>query len=515
MSHGLSTPSAELAQYAAVLRRRARWVVLGLLLGVALAALAIAQLPRSYDSTASVLVNNIEGQSGSVEGGRTTSSLNLDTEAQIVTSTVVSRQAAGKLDFEVTPPALVRATQVSVPPNTSVLDITFSAASPTNAQAGATALAEAYLENRQQIADEALGRSTEQLQEQVKRLSAELQSVGKLLQRLPAGSARRAFAESRRQLLVNQIDALNQRASSQQTSDVAPGRIITDAAVPDSPTEPNVPIVGVGGALLGLLGGVLLAFVLDRRDRRVRDRQDLDRIGLDVLAPDFAVPPPGVVASPLDTRFHAESMRMLRNSLLAQLPGHRGSILVAAASPGALGSTVALNLAATLARGGLKVILAVAAAGVPAGLTAAATRNGLAEVIQGRISLDQALAPMGGLTNLEIVYPGPDGLLYSELLQSEAARELMVEMRRRADVLVVDVSPMSVNADAQSLAAQFDGVVLVAEQRRTTVDHLTSAMEQLRHVSARVMGGVVARHSTTSGIPAGHEAPQRQTQSAP
>lgn len=512
MSHNISSPNVELSQYTAVLRRRARLVALGILVGTSLSGLALVLLPKTYESTASVLVNSIEGQSGSVEGGRTTTSLNLDTEAQIVTSSVVSQRVADELDFATSATQLAEQTGVSVPPNTAVLDITFRASSPQQAREGATTFAEAYLANRQEIADQALEQSAERLSDRIDSLNEELRQVGEDLQDLPEDSAERSFAESRRQLLVNQIDALNQQSPNESPGAVNPGRVITEAVEPTAPSEPNVPILGVGGVLMGLLLGVVLAFVVDRRDKSVRDRQDLDRIGLDVLAPDFAVPPPGVVASPLDARYHAEAMRMLRNSLLAQLPGHRGSILIAAASAGSLGSTVALNLAATFARGGLKVILAVADSDVSTKASVDSSKIGLAEVLQGRVQLDGALRPMEGVSGLDVVYPGRDGSLYSELLQSEAAREVMRELRSRADVLVVDASPMSVNADAQSLAAQFDGVVLVAEQRRTTLDHLSDAMDQLRHVSARVMGGVVARHVSVSGQQAHASTSHRQSQ---
>jgi Mrp family chromosome partitioning ATPase len=190
---------------------------------------------------------------------------------------------------------------------------------------------------------------------------------------------------------------------------------------------------------------------------------------------------------------------MLRNSLLAQMPGHRGSVMVAAASSGSEGSAVALNLAATLARSGLDVIFASADSEIGDHRMAAAPYGGLADVIHERVSLDEVLHTVEGEPGLRTLSPGMDGSLYSELVQSERLQSVLAALSSRADILVVDVAPISENADAQTLAAQFDGVVLVAAAKRTTVDEMAEAVDQLRHVSARLFGAVLAQQRSHLG----------------
>ncbi|QGN33902.1 hypothetical protein GJV80_14985 [Microlunatus sp. Gsoil 973] len=77
------------------------------------------------------------------------------------------------------------------------------------------------------------------------------------------------------------------------------------------------------------------------------------------------------------------------------------------------------------------------------------------------------------------------------------------ELAHLADVVVVDVAPTSRNADAQTLITTADGVLLVATAMKTTRDEILEAVDQFRHVSARVFGSVVVtvnreRHSSTS-----------------
>ena len=492
-------PNVEFTQYGEILRRRWKSIAFGVILGLLLAGAALALLPKTYESTASVLVNAVGTTNGSVENGRTTSSLNLDTEAQIVTSSVVAKLAAERLGSKDSLTDLAKQASVSVPANTSVLDITFSGATPAQAQDGARAFAEAYLDNRKTLVEDTTTQQQTRLQDRIDALGEQVLTLGETIDKLPQGSAQRSFQNSRRQLLLRQIAGINDQFSGLDAGDSNPGNVITDPQVPAAPASPNIPILLGSGLLVGILAGVLLAFTRDRRDKGVRDRRDLERAGLDPLVPSVAVPPPGLVASATDAQHDADSMRMLRNALLAQMPGHRGSVMVAAASAGTAGSSVALNLAATLARSGLDVILASADSRTGQSQAGEADRQGLADVVQGRAALGDVLHGVQDVPGLRTVSPGTDGSLYSELVQSERLQSMMAELAHRAEILVVDVAPVSVNADAQSLASQFDGVVLVAETGTATVDDLSEAIDQFRHVGARVFGAVVAHQSTSAG----------------
>jgi capsular polysaccharide biosynthesis protein/Mrp family chromosome partitioning ATPase len=490
--------NVEFSQYSQVFKRRWYLIVLGILIGSTLAWVAVHYLPKTYESTAAVLVADT-GENGSVEGGRTTSSLNLDTEAQIVTSSVVARLAAKDLNSHEEPRDLAKNASVTVPANTSVLEISYKAPTAQEARAGADAFADAYLANRQDLAEKQIKKQRSALQKRIDKLGEELLRVGELVTAQPIGTAQRDYQTTRRTLLVRQIAGINQQLVAVEGIDADPGAIITDPQLPTKPAQPNVMILLASGLLGGLLLGLLLAFAVDRNDRRIRDRRDLERLGLEPLVPFVVVPQAGEIASAVGSRYDAEPMRVLRNSLLAQMPGHRGSVMVAAASAGSEGSAVALNLAATLARSGLEVIFASADSNVGDHRGASDSPGGLAEVILERLNLDEALQTVDGEPGLRTLSPGTDGSLYSELVQSERLQTVLKALALKADILVVDVSPVTQNADAQTLASQFDGVVLVASAKHTTVDDMVEAVDQLRHVSARLFGAVLARQRTQRG----------------
>ncbi len=148
-----------LGDYVAVVRRR--WLVVLVALIVCFAAgLAFLQVaPKTYVSSAKVQV--LPTSTASVaEGSRTTDSINLDTEAQIVKSEPVAKLAqrtlvtAELVESDVEPVALARRVTVTVPPNTTILQIEYAGSSAAKAQAGADAFAKAYITYRGDSADQ-------------------------------------------------------------------------------------------------------------------------------------------------------------------------------------------------------------------------------------------------------------------------------------------------------------------------------------------------------------------------
>lgn len=482
----------DLAHYGGLVRRR--WVILlaGLLAGLGLAAAALAFVPKSYTSTASVLVMDT-GVNGAVENGRTSGAINLDTEAQIMTSVVVGEIAREAIESDESARDLTKRVAVTVPPNTSVLNVAFTADSAEQAQAGADAFAQAYLTNRTDEASSRLRGQTDALEQRIGALNQELQELDETLENLAQGSPERAYQSSQRTLLVEQIEALNARSVDLTSLSASGGSVITAAQLPPRPSDPDRKLLVASGVLAGLFAGIVCAFVVDRFDRRVRERADLERLGLDVLVGNLVVPTDGVIAASMSSRNTAESLRQLRNALLAQVRSHRRSIMVAGMSPDSVGSAVALNLAATMARSGLDVILVISdSRAVSDSELNEGSDTGLADLLQGRVETDQVIHAVQGEPGLRMLLPGADGSLYSELLQQAQLGDLLDELKQRAEVIILDVAPVSANADAQTLATLVDGVLLVAAEKQTTSPQVIEAIDQLGHVSANVLGSVLA-----------------------
>lgn len=484
--------ATEFADYGEILRRRWWLIVLGVLAGIAVAVVALQVVPKTYTSTALVQVKDI-GDNGSVANGRTTSSLNLDTEAQLVTSNSVAGRAKALLRVGTSPRELAKQVSVTVPPNTSVLSIGFSANSSSAARAGAHAFAEAYLENRKDSAESDLEAKANAIRAQIKDLQTQLADSNRRLSGLAKGSPERSSEEATNSSLVAQIRELNSQLTPLVGQDINPGTIITDAQVPLSASNPSPKILLASGLLAGLLTGALLAFAVDRRDKRVRDRKDLERLGLDTMTGTVAVPAIRDGGSTLAFGPGAEALRQLRNALLAQMPRRAGTVIVAGASDANAASAVSVSLAVTIARSGTEVVLLSAntiGCAVEQAFDASG-RPGLVDVLLDRSDLGAAVLQVPGVPNLRVVPAGADGSLSSDLLQGPKVESVIQELSRMADVVMVDVAPTSENADAQTLVTAGDGVLIVATAMKTTRDEILEAVDQFQHVSARLFGSVV------------------------
>lgn len=484
------------ADYGDILRRRWRLVALGVLVGLVGALGALYALPKTFTSTASVMVLPT-GEDGAVQGGRTSSPVNLDTEAQIVQSTVVSQLALESMDdpIETSTRELAKHVTVTVPPNTSVLNISFDAPTRESARDGARTYAQAYLENREAIAERRIESQAETAQSQIDVLEAQIRDLDKQLRNLPEDSPERVGPNVRRELLAREIATLSSTLVGLRSSGVTPGEVITEAQLPLTPSSPNAPILLASGILGGLLLGLLSGYVIDRLDRRVRDRRTLENLGVDTLASGFTLTPALGSLSP----HSAEAMRQVRNGLLVQMPEDRPSVLVASSSDGVAGSLVALHLSETIALSGLRVLLVSANSSrcIVSESFEMGARRGLSDLIRGRARIEESIYDVPGKPNLSVLRAGP---LHSELLVGEV-RRVLEALSARADVLVIDVAPTSRNADAQSFASFTSGVLLVAEAMHTDRDEVSDAIDQFRHVSAKALGGVVVtvdlnRHGT-------------------
>lgn len=479
---------AAVADYGTLLRTQWFVVLGGLLVGLALAGAVIVLAPVSYESTASVLVNPT-GQDTNVANGRTASVINLDTEAQLVTSSVVASRAVETLGSDASPRTVARNVTVTVPANTSVLSIHFTAETPEAARNGARAFAAAYLDNRRALAEDSLAVRAENIKDKIAALNEELKQINKELA-TEENPAKREYLVTQRSLLIQQVKARTAEGTP-LFADVDPGSVITDAQLPSSPSGLSRPMVIASGFVGGLLLGLLGAVCRDRLDPRVRGRRDLERLGVPVLVPHVVLPAPTEVL--YNSNPHNTSLRQFRNALLARLIDHRGSVLVTSASAGPEGATTAANLAATLARSGVRTALVCGNTehNVAGEAFSVPVHPGLSDILRNAASVESALHEVAAAPRLYVVPPGADGGLYSELLQDVSMRRVLREVESMVDVVVLDVAPMSANADAQTVVSATQGAVLVTAEGESRKCEVQEAVEQIAHVNASMLGGVV------------------------
>lgn len=192
-------------------------------------------------------------------------------------------------------------------------------------------------------------------------------------------------------------------------------------------------------------------------------------------------------ASPLlspkhEDRRAAEQYRIIRTRLFHQLPG---SSITVVSSPGmGDGKTItAVNLAAALAQKSEdKVIL------IDADLRLSRVHEclgmhktpGLAEVLSGACSLEDALCQVDQLPNFYILPAGQAETNPTELLDSSNWRELLARLREEFRRTIVDSPPVEAVADYDLIVAHCDGVVLVVRPDHTSRPALAHALTTVK-----------------------------------
>lgn len=476
-----------LLDYLGWLRRR-WWVLLaGAVVGLAAAAGVTAIQPRTYTATTSVQVRQIGPDANP------NAKVNLDTEAQVIRSTVVATRAQALLRTQEAPESLARRVRVTVPPNSQVLHVSFESPSRVGARDGSRAVTEAYLNLRRDIARRDLDTEITELRKQIDDINRQLTQVAGKIASLPPSNVERQRAEADRSVLTSQLGALNGRLSPLLTAALDPGMVISEPTLPSQPSSPNRVLNLGSGFGAGLLLGIALALLLDRLDTRVRRGRDIaGRLGVPVLLElSGRVPAPTLLPA---TDKMSRDLGRLRNVLLTSVPPVSGAggrrMLIAAASPGTATGFLVGNLAAAYARTGAQVAVVTTNPDSPlAAMTGDEPGPGLAEVLRRDLPALQALTPVPAVPRLRMLLPGR---IDPELeLPVAGLLEVLAELADRFDHVLVETAPPSLAVEAQALSSHVDAVLLVVEARRTRSREVVVAVQQFEQVRAPLIGTVL------------------------
>jgi polysaccharide biosynthesis transport protein len=188
----------------------------------------------------------------------------------------------------------------------------------------------------------------------------------------------------------------------------------------------------------------------------------------------------------------AESFRSLRTNLeFSAVDKPVKTILVASPGVAEGKTTVASNLAFTIAQADKKVILVGADMREPTlhNILEVNNKRGLSDVFRGTVSVEEALQPLANgmvyvLTSGSIP-PNP-----TELLGSAAMNRILDELCRLADIVIID-SPPFIVADAAVLSAKVDGVLIVVRPEYSRKELVSGMKLQVERAAARVLGVVL------------------------
>ena len=509
-----------LGDYLHVLRRRRVLIVL-ITLGVFGAALA-SSLTKSPIYTAQAQLQFLDPLADLDivgTGGETLPELPANqrsaTNAELLTRPEVTKLVASRLDTAVSESGLRAAIDTRVSPQTNLVVIEASWGDSQFAADLANGFASAARTIAQRETQQRLERIEDSLRNRLKTAQESLPVPGE-----PAQDPG----------LVFRIASLEQSLSNvRSVAEVSePVQIAQRAVAPGAPTSPNPVRTGILGFVVGLVLGLLVAFVRDSLDRRLHSAQDVhDELDMPVLgrvgAAAFAYP--GLVSNGGPTMFENEfeAFRVLRMNIgyLSTDKAAPRTILVTSPLAGEGKSTVSVSLASAAAIAGQRVLLLECDLRKPslARRLKIAAEPGLADYLMGSVGPSEMLQEValseprkldGGaavskdgddrpLERMVCVTAGRPVTNAPELLQSERFKDMLQKVGRAYDLVVLDGSPLLAVADPLEMVPLVDGVLLCVRAQQTTREHVRAARSALGHLPDRPAGAVM------TGLKPGHE----------
>lgn len=310
--------------------------------------------------------------------------------------------------------------------------------------------------------------------------------------------------------LNDQIDKFRNRITdvNLMTSLEPPIRQASLARRSIEPSQPQWKIMIPAGVGLGLLLGFGLTLLLELMDTSIKGpsdivrRVDLPMLGMIPHGEDMSeeIPDMRTAFATHPNSLVGEAFRQVRTCLLFSGPAHQHrSLLVTSPMPEDGRTTVALNLAAAMARGGRRVLVVDANFRQPIlkRLFPQLPDGGLSSALVGQEPWQNLVAQIE--PNLSVLAAGPLPPNPAELLGSEPMRQLIAEMVGQYDQVIFDGAPCLVVSDMAVLSTLVDGVVLAVRAGTNTYGIVQRSRDMFSRLGAHILGVVLNGVRVTAG----------------
>lgn len=492
----------ELRDYLNVMRAR-RWVIIQAVFIVTLTALVVSLMqPPTYQGEAKILIS--EKDAGASLFGAVLPEFSsqpergLQTQVQLMQVRPIAEEVIRELGLQMSPEELLARVEVSAVGQTNIIRITATDGDAERAAEIANAMAEGFVRFSRDMKRESLQAAIAEVEARLSEAQDLVLALGRRIQKEGKSDDLSAELQIATGLFSTLADKLEQLKINEQL-EIGSGRVVSPAAVDTDPVSPKPVRNTALGLAVGLVFGLGMAFLYEYLDDTIKSTEELEELfGVPVLGVIPYHDPSGdgvrklVVADGKGTSHEAEAYRMLRNALgFINFEHDITSILVTSAAPEEGKSTVAANLAASLAQAGSKVAFIECDFRRPTAQQFFNVNNmiGLSDVLLGTNSLKAALQRPRD-DELLVLTAGKMPPNPAELLGSERMQELVASLKDWADWVIIDTPPLLAVSDAAAMSRWADGVLLVSRAGHATRNAARRSGDQLESVGARVVGVV-------------------------
>ncbi|MBY5898745.1 sugar transporter [Rhizobium leguminosarum] len=307
--------------------------------------------------------------------------------------------------------------------------------------------------------------------------------------------------DARRSLYENTLNQLTE-ARQRITYPVSDATIVSRATLPLSKARPRSTLIIAFAAAVGLGVGLALAMIRHVGDRRIiRPHQIAEASGLPFVtllatSRKTHLParflPAGTGSSSTAANPVIPGMAELSATVVGLRRKRRVVIGIVAVDPGSGASTIACELAVLSSRSGAHTLLIDAAAQKSSLSKSIAPHSstGLVDVLDNGELIQTAALPLTStlkflpLGKVEAVTP-------AIRLSSRRTQLSFADLKKEFDAIFIDISAFSASPDANAIAPELDGVLVVTSHGRTSIDDTLRVIDTLRNVGAEILGAVI------------------------
>jgi polysaccharide biosynthesis transport protein len=305
--------------------------------------------------------------------------------------------------------------------------------------------------------------------------------------------------------------------------------IIDKAEPPRTPSRPKKIQSLLLSALVALIGGVSVAFLLEYLDNTLKTPEEVEhylRVPTLGIVPDFlslewqrhapqklpsllprmssslaSGKEPALVLSQHSFSIVKEAYRTLRTAILLSRAEEPPKTILFTSGIHGEGKTVTmLNSAIAFAEMGVPVLVIDADLRRPNCHRVLRRENelGLTEVLTGQMGPMEVIRPTA-TNHLFLLSAGSLPPNPAELVGSKKMQEIVASLREQYDYILIDSPPVMQVSDAALLATIVDGVVLVVHSQETPKYVVRDAHARLSYARAKILGVILNRVNLRSG----------------
>jgi capsular exopolysaccharide synthesis family protein len=474
--------------------RRQRWLVLAVVF-VAVGAGVVYSISKTpvYEATAQLQFNSEQEALSLVGTGifpTQTPQVQAAADAQIITSPTVARRVARAPGIRLTPAEVKDSVSTSVDPNTDLVTLTVQAGKARDAARLANALAR----QTRVVATRQQRRTFLKAAKRVRRVL-----------RVKSGT----LSPQELALKRNTLSRLQSLAGISN-----PVTVASPATAPSSPTSPKPALDTALAAVLGLVLGILAAFLRDSFDRRLADAHEVQHqlrlptvgfIGVEALG-GIGISQNGALPG---EDLGLEQFRILRSNVEFLAPD-RALRTVAITSPVADEgkSTVAAGLATANALAGKRVLLVEcdlrrpmlaerfrlsSKPGLTDWLTDKAEAQSVVQLARIPVKHGKGDAPTtrGAGGGLAVVAAGSWSPQPAELLGLPRFSAFLAQVVKVYDLVILDCAPLLPVGDTLQILPLADAALVCVRLDQTTREQALAAKAAIEHFPPRPTGIVV------------------------